>query len=126
MDIIINTSSMTPIYEQIVESVKKKIASGKLTEGGQLPSVRVLSRELRISALTVKKAYDQLEREGYTATVHGKGSFVKACDKRLLREEQLRELEQDLEQVVKKARRYQVSGQELIQMLELMDDTGRE
>ena len=88
MNLIINTSSMIPIYEQIVQSVKKLIASGELTEETALPSVRSLARELKISALTVKKAYDQLEEDGFTVTIHGKGTYVKAYNPSVIREEQ--------------------------------------
>ena len=73
---MINNSSMQPIYEQIVEQIKQQILQGKLKEGEALSSVRVLAKDLKISALTVKKAYDYLEQEGLIATVHGKGSFV--------------------------------------------------
>ena len=76
MTIIINNSSQVPIYEQISRRVKELIASGELIEGAPLPSVRMLAKELKISALTVKKAYDSLEQEGFVTTVHGKGSFV--------------------------------------------------
>ena len=76
MNIIINNSSMTPIYEQIVSQMKEKIMTGQLKPDTMLPSVRTLSKDLRISALTVKKAYDAMEQEGYIVTVHGKGSFV--------------------------------------------------
>ncbi len=78
MRIIINHSSMTPIYEQIVEQVKTLIRNEKLKENDNLPSVRSLAKELKISALTVKKAYDNLESEGFTVTVHGKGTYVAA------------------------------------------------
>ena len=74
MKIIINTSSMVPIYEQIIDQIKTLIRNGDLKENDQLPSVRTLSKELRISALTVKKAYDILENEGFTITIHGKGT----------------------------------------------------
>ena len=87
MRIIINSSSMVPIYEQIRDQVKAMIRSGELKENDILPSVRTLSKELKISALTVKKAYDSLEAEGFTATVHGKGTYVTAVNKELLLEE---------------------------------------
>ena len=83
MKIIINSSSMVPIYEQIVDQVKAQIISGELKEDDNLPSVRTLSKELRISALTVKKAYDSLEQEGFTVTIHGKGTYVAAANKPL-------------------------------------------
>lgn len=88
MKIIINTSLMIPIYEQIVDQIKTLIRSGQLKENDNLPSVRTLSKELKISALTVKKAYDALEEEGFTITVHGKGTYVAAVNTELLLEEQ--------------------------------------
>lgn len=88
MRIMISTSSMVPIYEQIIEQIKTLIRKGELKENDSLPSVRALSKELRVSALTVKKAYDNLEHDGFTITVHGKGTYVTAVDSELLREEQ--------------------------------------
>ena len=100
MKIIINTSSMVPIYEQIIDQIKTMIRKGDLKQNDQLPSVRALSKELKISVLTVKKAYDELEREGFTVTVHGKGSYVTAANSELMMEEQRKEVEQDLEQAI--------------------------
>ena len=97
MKIIINTSSMVPIYEQIIDQIKTMIRKQELKQNDQLPSVRALSKELKISALTVKKAYDELEREGFTVTIHGKGSYVTAANTELMMEEQRKEVEQDLE-----------------------------
>ena len=122
MNIIISTTSMTPIYEQIVDAVKHMILSGELQENEALPSVRALSRELKISALTVKKAYDFLEAEGLTATVHGKGTYVLAPNRSLLQEAQRRDLERDLEAAVEKARRYGVSREELHSMLDIITE----
>ena len=122
MNIIISASSMTPIYEQIVEAVKHQILSGELAENEMLPSVRTLSRELKISALTAKKAYDCLEDEGLIATVHGKGSCVRAPNRLLLQEEQRRDLEADLEALLEKAKRYGVSGEELRAMLDIITE----
>lgn len=102
MKIIINTSLMVPIYEQIVDQIKMLIRNGELKENDNLPSVRTLSKELKISALTVKKAYDNLESEGFTVTVHGKGTYVAATNTELLLEEQKKELEADLEQAIQK------------------------
>ena len=79
MKIIVDHTSMQPIYEQIVEQIKKQILQGTLREGAPLDSVRMLAKDLKVSALTVKKAYDALEEEQLIATVHGKGSFVTAC-----------------------------------------------
>ena len=122
MNIIIDTYSMTPIYEQIVESVKQMILSGALAENDPLPSVRALSRELKISALTVKKAYDCLEDEGLIATVHGKGTYVLAPNRSLMQEARRRDLEQDLEAVAAKAKRYGVSPEELRSMLDIITE----
>ena len=97
MHIIINSSLMVPIYEQIMEQIKTQIRDGSLRENDSLPSVRALSKELKISALTVKKAYDHLESEGFTVTVHGKGTYVAAANPELLLEEQKKEVEADLE-----------------------------
>ena len=95
MKIIINHSSMVPIYEQIVEQIKALIMEGELTENTALPSVRTLSKELKISALTVKKAYDSLEQEGFTVTVHGKGTYIAEFNTELMKEEKRKEVEAD-------------------------------
>lgn len=120
MKIIINSSSMVPIYEQIVDQVKARITAGDLGENDVLPSVRTLAKDLKISALTVKKAYDNLEQEGYTVTVHGKGTFVAAANTERLREAQRAEVEADLEAVFQKARRCGLSDGELRELFELM------
>ncbi len=120
MHLMINTSLMVPIYEQIVDQVKVLIRRGELKENDVLPSVRSLSRELKISALTVKKAYDALEAEGYTATVHGKGTYVTAVNPSLLLEEQRKELEADLELAVQKGRRYGISKEEMRSLFEFI------
>ena len=120
MNIIINTSLMVPIYEQIVDQIKKLIRNGKLKESDSLPSVRTLSKELKISALTVKKAYDTLESEGFTITVHGKGTYVAATNSELLLEEQKKELEADLEQAIQKGRRCGISDEDIRSLFELI------
>ncbi len=120
MQMIINTSSMVPIYEQIMENIKRMIIEGELKNGDVLPSVRTLSKELKISALTVKKAYDCLEEEGYTATVHGKGTYVKGTNAEMLAEQRRFEIQNDLEKVVKKAEQYGVSHEEITQLLSLI------
>ena len=119
MKIIINTSLMIPIYEQIVDQIKTLIRSGQLKENDNLPSVRTLSKELKISALTVKKAYDALEEEGFTITVHGKGTYVAAVNTELLLEEQKKELEADLEQAIEKGRRCGISDEDIKSLFEL-------
>lgn len=120
MKIIINTSLMVPIYEQIVDQIKMLIRNGELKENDNLPSVRTLSKELKISALTVKKAYDSLESEGFTVTVHGKGTYVAATNTELLLEEQKKELEADLEQAIQKGRRCGISDEDIKSLFELI------
>ena len=120
MKIIINSSSMVPIYEQIVDQVKAQIISGELKEDDNLPSVRTLSKELRISELTVKKAYDSLEQEGFTVTIHGKGTYVAAANKEMMMEEYRREVEEELTEVIRKAKRYGLSEEDIREMLELI------
>lgn len=120
MKIIINTSSMVPIYEQIIDQIKTMIRKQELKQNDQLPSVRALSKELKISALTVKKAYDELEREGFTVTIHGKGSYVTAANTELMMEEQKKEVEQDLEQAILKGRRFGISDEDIKTQFELI------
>ena len=120
MKIIINTSLMVPIYEQIVDQIKMLIRNGELKANDNPPSVRTLSKELKISALTVKKAYDNLESEGFTVTVHGKGTYVAATNTELLLEEQKKELEADLEQAIQKGRRCGISDEDIKSLFELI------
>lgn len=120
MKIIINNSSQQPIYEQIVEQMKALIIGGKLEEHQMLPSVRALSRELKISALTVKKAYDCLDAEGFVTTVHGKGSFVASMNQELLVEEKRKEIEADMEAVVRRARASGMDEQEICELFQLI------
>ena len=120
MKIIINTSLMVPIYEQIVDQIKMLIRNGELKDNDNLPSVRTLSKELKISALTVKKAYDNLENEGFTVTIHGKGTYVTATNTELLLEEQKKELESDLERVIQKGRCYGISDEDIKKLFELI------
>lgn len=120
MRIIVNSSSMVPIYEQIMEQIKTLIRTGELQENGNLPSVRALSKDLKISALTVKKAYDSLESEGFVVTIHGKGTYVAAINPGLLLEEQKKELEADLEAAVQKGRRYGISDEDIRNLFELI------
>ena len=100
MRIIINNNSMVPIYEQVISQIKSEIISGSLPEGQILPSVRTLAAELKISALTVKKAYDMLEAEGFVTTVHGKGTFVNAADLQLAYEARRKAVEDDLAKAI--------------------------
>ena len=120
MKIIINTTSMTPIYEQIIAQIKGMIASGEIASGEALPSVRTMAKDLRISALTVKKAYDLLEEEGLAQTVHGKGTYVTGLSREMMAETQRREIEGDLERVVEKARHFGLSAEEINGILALL------
>lgn len=119
MKILINHASMQPIYEQIMEQIKQQIVKGELTEGMPLPSVRALAKDLKISALTVKKAYDFLEQEGLVATVHGKGSFILGANPGLLEEACRREVEASMEAAVAKGRSCGMKDEQLREILEL-------
>ena len=120
MHMIINNSSMVPIYEQIMDQIKAAILGGELSEGTMLPSVRSLARELKISALTVKKAYDNLEEEGFTVTVHGKGTFVAAANQELLKEELRKEVESLLETAILKGRKCGLTNEEIRSVFEMI------
>lgn len=120
MRIIINHSSMIPIYEQIVDQIKKQINNHTLKENDALPSVRSLAKELQISALTVKKAYDFLENEGLTKTIHGKRTFILAVNEETLLEEARKEIEVHLEKAIQKGKQAGVSYEEIKEMLELL------
>jgi GntR family transcriptional regulator len=122
MDIIISNSSADPIYEQIGRQIKQEILTGELQEGEALPSIRSLAKELQISVITTKRAYAELEREGFIETVGGKGSFVAGQNKELLREKRLRILEGKLTQVLETAKLLQISRQELTAMLEVLGE----
>ncbi|MGN0985061.1 MAG: GntR family transcriptional regulator [Candidatus Enterenecus sp.] len=117
MDIIISNSSGVPIYEQIVRQMKGLILSGELAEGEALPSMRLLARDLRISVITTKRAYEELEREGFLTTVPGKGCFVAAQNREVRREAVLCQVEEYLSQAVDAARAGAVGLEELTEML---------
>ena len=116
MDIILSNSSGKPIYEQIGE----QILSGALSAGDALPSMRVLAKELRISVITTKRAYEELERDGFLDNVPGKGCFVAPQNRELLREAQLRRVEDVLAQAVDEARKGGFSLSELQELLTLL------
>ncbi|MBR1393547.1 MAG: GntR family transcriptional regulator [Ruminococcus sp.] len=120
MDIIISNSSGEPIYEQIVSQVKAQIMSGELAEGDALPSMRALAQSLRISVITTKRAYEELERDGFIESFTGKGSFVKRQNRELLREEYLRQTEALITQVCDKARTGGVTLEELHELLDII------
>ena len=120
MDIIISNSSGEPIYTQIVNQVKAMILDGALQEGDALPSMRNLAMQLRISVITTKRAYEELERDGFIESYTGKGSFVKAQNRELLREEHLRQIESLLSSACEKAHISGVSLSEMQEILELV------
>lgn len=120
MHIILNNASMVPIYEQIMDQVKREIINGGLKEREILPSVRALSGELRISALTVKKAYDRLEEEGFVVTVHGKGTYVAATDRQLAMEARKKAVEDDFAAAVQKAGAVGFTKEEILEIVEII------
>ena len=117
MEIHISNSSGIPIYEQLVTQIKNLILNGALRDGEALPSMRLLAKELRISVITTKRAYEELEREGFLCTVVGKGSFVAAKNPDLLREQQRRIVEDSLAKAVESAKNYGISLEELQESL---------
>ncbi len=120
MDIIISNDSDKPIYEQITSQIKNQIMQGSLREGDALPSMRTLAKELRISVITTKRAYEELEREGFITTVVGKGSFIKAADMRLLREENLKRIEEHFQEAIRIASESGVTRQELEEIFAIL------
>ena len=120
MNLIINNSSMQPIYEQIVGQIKEQIMNGELKQDAALPSVRTLAKDLRISALTAKKAYDALEQEGFIVTVHGKGSFVAGMNPHVAAEERRKEVEKALESAIRMGKSSGMSNEELEELFSLI------
>ena len=120
MEIIISNTGEKPIYEQITAQIKNMVITGALSEGDALPSMRLLAKDLRISVITTKRAYEDLERDGFIVTVPGKGSFVARKNLELLREEQLRKAESHLQQAVDVAKAGGISRQELTEILTLL------
>ena len=120
MRILISNTGDTPIYEQIVSQIKAAILSAELLPGDPLPSMRLLAKELRISVITTKRAYEELEREGFIVSMTGKGSFVKESNTQLMREELLRRLEQGIVALLPLARQCSLTINELQEMLSLL------
>ena len=124
MNIIISNSSDKPIYEQITDQIKNMVMSWQIKEGMPLPSMRTLAKDLRISVITTKRAYEELERDGFIATMVGKGSFVKAADTRLVREEKLKRIEGLLAEAVNVANGSGIERAEVMEMLDLVYGNG--
>lgn len=120
MNLIINTSSMTPIYEQLINQIKMLIQQERIQTEEKLPSVRVLAKELKISALTVKKAYDILEEDGFIYTVHGKGSYVANISSEQILEEKMKQLEEELTSTIRQARLFHVNDKDLKDLFHIL------
>ena len=117
MQILIDNKSGAPIYDQIYSQIKAQIISGALQENDQLPSIRGLAKDLRISFITTKRAYDELEKEGFLYSIQGKGTFVAPKDVELLREENLKKIEQHIEEMILLAASCNISHQQLLDMV---------
>lgn len=120
MNIILSNSSGIPIFEQIENAIKEAIFSDELKEEDMLPSVRNLANDLKISFLTVKKAYDELEQAGFIKTVQGKGSFVAPKNLELIREEKLKEIQDHLEQIYKISKVANISEEEVKELFKMI------
>ena len=124
MNLIISNSSGKPIYDQIYTKLKEQILNGTLKANEMLPSIRGLAKDLRISVITTKRAYEDLERDGFVVTVAGKGCFVAPRNLELMREEQRKQVEQTLEQAVEQAQAASITLEEMQQMLSLLYEEG--
>ncbi len=120
MNVIVSNASDKPIYEQIYSQIKGAILRGEAKEGEALPSIRALAKELRISVITTKRAFDDLERDGFICTVQGKGSFVAAKNRELIREEHLKQAEEKFAEGVEIARSGGISKEEIEEMFRLI------
>jgi GntR family transcriptional regulator len=120
MKILISNSSPDPIYEQVSKQIKSQIMSGELGEGDSLPSIRKLSKELQISVITIKRTYEELEKEGFIDTVGGKGCFVAMQNKELLKEKKMKSTEDMLSETVIAAKKLGVTLKELKEMLTIL------
>jgi len=122
MDIIISNASGQPIYDQIYTQIKNAILSGRISSGEALPSIRSLAKDLRISVITTKRAYEELERDGYIYTVAGKGCFVAEKNMELVREENLRKIEEYMEKISQLAKQCNITGDELVEMFRTLNE----
>lgn len=124
MDIIISNSSGIPLYEQVKEQIKNKIVSNELKTGDLLPSIRSLAKDLRISVITTKNAYEELEKEGYVETVPGKGTYVAHKNAELIKEEQLQKIESLIDTAISIAKLTNVSKDEIKDMIDILYSEG--
>lgn len=120
MNIIISNASGSPIYEQIYIQIKNSIISGELGAGAALPSIRALAKDLRISVITTKRAYDELEKDGFIHTVAGKGCYVAEKNTQIVREEYLRQIEEHMRLILSLAPACGLEGEELLEMFRLI------
>ncbi|WP_047984247.1 GntR family transcriptional regulator [Ornithinibacillus californiensis] len=119
MNLLISTSNKEPLFQQIKEQIKQHIYSGELKEGDALPSMRVLAKDLKVSVITTKRAYEELEKEGYLISAVGRGTFVAGQQPHVLREWQIREIENELEKLVKAGKHIGLSKEDLKEMIDI-------
>ncbi len=120
MLIFINNKNGVPIYDQIYSQLKAEIINGSLKEDSALPSIRNLAKDLKISVITTKRAYEELEKDGFIYTVPGKGSFVASKNTELIREENLRQIEEHLDEIMKLAKSCNLQKSDIISMLDIL------
>ncbi|MEI3607348.1 GntR family transcriptional regulator [Pseudogracilibacillus sp. SE30717A] len=119
MNIILAANSKVPLFQQIKEQIKQQIFTGKLQEGDALPSMRALAKDLQVSVITTKRAYEELEREGYVISTVGRGTFIAGQQPHVLREWQMRELENEIEKIVSSSKQIGLSKEELMELLDM-------
>ena len=122
MELVISNASNLPIYEQIVTQLRRRIVSGELSPGEMLPSIRALAKDLRISVITTKRAYEELEREGLIVSAAGKGCFVAAKNTELLREENLKCIEEHMQEIRRLAAGCGLSRGDIIEMFNVLEE----
>mgnify|MGYP000869576373 CR=1 FL=1 len=125
MDILISNSSGQPIYDQICTQIKSNIIDGNLKEGDALPSIRSLAKDLRISVITTKRAYDELEKEGFIYTIASKGCFVAKKNLEVLREENIKKIEEYMQKISELAKSSKLSGDDLAEMFRLLNSESK-
>ena len=117
MDIIISNSVKDPIYQQIIKQIKELVLTGKLSEGDSLPSIRQLAKDLQVSVITTKRAYEELESDGFIVSIVGKGSFIASQNQELLKERRLKIIEEKLIEIIEESKLVQLSKEELMEMI---------
>ena len=120
MHLVISNSSSVPIYEQIKEQIIEQIMNDELKEDEMLPSIRSLSKDIKISLMTIKKAYDQLESDGYIVSIAGKGTFVASRNSNLVKEHAQKEIEDNIQKAIELAVRYDISKDEIIDLVNML------